>query len=200
MTLSEQLVEAVGRLRVEDLPPDVVDVAKLHILDALGIAVASTRMDYGASIHAAGQALGRGDDSRVVGFGTRLPAAAAALVNGTLIHGLDFDDTHIASIHHATAPALATALAVGEAEHVSGADFLLAYVAGLEVGCRIAGAGAGRFTGRGFHPTGIAGAFASTCVTALLRGDPPSALVNALGLCGSMASAWSPATARRHIR
>lgn len=187
-TLSQQLVDGIGRLRLADVPASVLEVAKLHALDAIGLGLASTRMDYGAAIHETGLALGRGDDSRVLGFGTRLPAASAALVNGTLIHGLDFDDTHIASIHHATAPVLAAALAVGEARHVSGEQLLLAYIVGLEVGCRIAGAGAGAFHARAFHPTGVAGAFAATCVAALLNDDPPEALVSSLGLCGSMAS------------
>lgn len=103
-------------------------------------------------------------------------------------HGLDFDDTHIGAIYHATAPALATALAVGEAEHADGATVLLAYVLGLEVGCRLAAAGAGKFHARGFHPTGIAGTFAAACVTAKIRGLSTETLTSALGLCGSQAA------------
>lgn len=163
-------------------------VAKQHLLDAMGLALASTRMDYGEAVHRAGGRLGAGTESRVLGFGTPLPATSAALVDGTLIHGLDFDDTHIGAIYHATAPALAAAITTGEAAHVDGETFLTAYVVGLEVGCRLAAAGAGAFHLRGFHPTGILGTFAAACTAARIRGSSAEVLTNALGLCGSQAA------------
>ncbi len=187
-TLSARLAAAVEAMALTDIPAPVLTVAKAHLLDGLGIGIASTGMDYGRAVHQAGAQLGHSHESRALGFGTPMPAPSTALVDGTLIHGLDFDDTHIGAIYHATAPALATALAVGEATHVDGASLLLAYVIGLEVGCRLAAAGAGKFHARGFHPTGIAGTFASACVAAKLRGLPAATLVLALGLCGSQAA------------
>lgn len=187
-TVSGELAAFVRELSIDDVPAPVLFRARLHMLDALGIAVASSGMDFGRAIHRAGSRLGAGRDSRVLGFGTSLTAPSAALVNGTLIHGLDFDDTHIEAIHHATAPALAAALAVGEQEHADGASTLLAYVIGLEIGCRLAAAGSGGFHDRGFHPTGIMGTFAAVCGTGKLRDVSPQTLVNALGLAGSQAS------------
>jgi 2-methylcitrate dehydratase PrpD len=187
-TVSEELAAFVRELSIEDVPAPVLVRARLHMLDALGIAVASSGMDFGHAVHRAGSRLGAGRDSRVLGFGTSLPAPSAALVNGTLIHGLDFDDTHIEAIHHATAPALAAALAVGEQEHADGASTLLAYVIGLEVGCRLAAAASGGFHDRGFHPTGIMGTFAAVCGTGKLRDVSPQTLVHALGLAGSQAA------------
>ncbi len=192
LSLSAQVARAVETLTWADVPTEVRSVAKAHALDAIGIALASTGMDYGHAVHNAGIALGGGAngtaESRVLGFGTPMPAANAALVDGTLMHGLDFDDTHIGAIYHATGPALATALTVGEAEHADGETVLAAYVLGMEVGCRLAAAGAGRFHARGFHPTGIAGAFAAACVTAKIRGLSAATLTSALGLCGSQAA------------
>ncbi len=188
LTLSGRLADWVTELSYDDIPEDVRTVAKTHALDALGIAVASTGMDYGEAVHRAGVQLGHGEDSRVLGFGTRLPATSAALINGTLMHGLDYDDTHIGAIYHATGPALAAALATGEAQDADGASVLAAYIVGLEVGCRLAKAGAGKFHARGFHPTGVIGTFAAACVAAKLRGLSSEALTSALGLCGSQAS------------
>ena len=187
-TLAQQLSDWVIDVGYDDIPESVRATAKTHALDALGIALASTGMDYGQAMHRAGVQLGRGDESRVLGFGTPLPGPSAALVNGTLMHGLDFDDTHIGAIYHATSPALAAALAVGEAEGADGSAVLTAYIAGLEVGCRLARAGAGKFHARGFHPTGIIGTFAAACVAAKLRGSSAEALTHALGLCGSQAA------------
>ncbi len=83
--------------------------AKAHVLDAIGLAGLDRHgLRHG---HAPGRhEMGTSNECRVLGFGTSMPAANAALVNGTLIHGLDFDDTHIGAIYHATAPALAAAL------------------------------------------------------------------------------------------
>ena len=119
-TVSEQIAEFVHELKLSDIPEFVRERAKLHALDALGIALASSAMDFGQSVNRAASRLGGGGGSHSIGFGTPLPPASAALANGTLIHGLDFDDTHIEAIYHATAPALAAALAVGEDEHAEG--------------------------------------------------------------------------------
>lgn len=189
--LAVQLAEAVTQLRWQDVPAPVREAAKEHLLDAVGLSLASTTIDFGSAIHEAvirldGSA-GNGS-STVLGFGTRLTPAYAALANGTLMHGLDFDDTHIGAIYHPTSPAAAAALAVGEEVGASGEELLLAYVTGVEVGCRLAKAGAGLFHLRGFHPTGIIGTFAAACVVAQLRGLDASTLQNALGLCGSQAA------------
>ena len=186
--ISQELASFAADLSIDDIPGPVRDRATLHLADCLGIAAASSTMDFGEAVHRAGIRLGRGDESRVLGWGTRLPAASAALVNGTLIHGLDYDDTHIEAIHHASAPALAAALAIADAEDAGGSDLLLAYIIGLEVGCRLAIAGRGEFHDRGFHPTGILGTFAAVCVTGSLRGLSPDVMVNGMGLAGSQAA------------
>jgi 2-methylcitrate dehydratase PrpD len=188
LTYTEELARFATGLTIDDIPEDVRQVARLHLLDALGVALAATTTDFGSAIHDAGQQLGHGRDATVIGFGTRLPAASAALVNGALIHGLDFDDTHIGAIHHATAPALAAMLAVAEAEQSSGEEALVAYIIGLELGCRLAGAVPGELHDRGFHPTGIMGTFAAVAVAGRLRGLAPAALVRAFGLAGSQAA------------
>lgn len=186
--IADELATFTADLTLEQVPVEVRTRATLHLADCLGVAVASTTMDFGESVHRTAVRLGRGDESRVVGWGTRLPAASAALANGTLIHGLDFDDTHIEAIHHASAPALAAALAISDAEDSTGADLLLAYIIGLEVGCRLAIAGKGEFHDRGFHPTGIMGTFAAVCVTGKLRGVDPQVMVRGMGLAGSQAA------------
>jgi 2-methylcitrate dehydratase PrpD len=187
-TESERLAQFTLGLTLQSLPPAVVELAKLHFLDVLGVALASSRHDFGRAILAGSAELGNGTEARAIGSGRRLPAASAALVNGTLAHGLDFDDTHIGAIYHASAPAFAAAVSVGDRLRASGAAVLLAYVTAMEVGCRIAAAAAGKFHDRGFHPTALAGTFAAAAATAQLHGDSQQSLVWALGLCGSQAS------------
>ena len=187
-TVSEHLAAFALDVRWEDVPDDVRGLARGHLLDALGIALASSRMDFARTVHGAASSLGTGGEATGIGFGTRLPAPSAALLNGTLVHGLDFDDTHVEAVYHASAPALAAALAAGEAARADGRAVLVAFTAGLELGCRLAGAAPGAFHDRGFHPTALCGTFASAAVAARLAGDDHAALVNALGLCGSQAA------------
>ena len=68
----------------------------------------------------------------VIGEGRGLPLRDAAMVNAVLIHGLDFDDTHLASIIHPTCTSLPSALALGEVLDASGEDLLTAFLAGLD--------------------------------------------------------------------
>ncbi|MGW4587760.1 MmgE/PrpD family protein [Amycolatopsis thermoflava] len=187
-TASARIARWASGLTLADIPAAARDTARDHLLDAVGTALAAVGTDFGDAVHTAATRLGAGAEAHVLGYGTALPAASAALANGTLMHGLDFDDTHIGAIYHASGPALATALAIGEAEGADGAEVLTAYVVGLEVGCRLAAAGAGEFHARGFHPTGVVGAFAAACVAARLRGLGADVLASALGLCGSQAS------------
>jgi hypothetical protein len=72
-----------------------------------------------------------------------------------LIHGLDFDDTHLASIIHATAACLPTALTFGEELDVDGRVLLVAYAAGMETAIRVGAAAKGGFHHTGFHATGV---------------------------------------------
>jgi len=186
-TQSQALARFALGLRYEDIPDEVLNIARGHFVDALGIALASSTFDFGDSVLCAAREFGKGGEARAIGSLAPLPPASAALVNGTLAHGLDFDDTHIGAIYHASAPALASALAAGEAAGASGREVLVAFVAALEIGCRLAGAAPGAFHAKGLHPTAICGVFAAAAASARLRGADEKALVAALGLAGSQA-------------
>ncbi|WP_076997688.1 MmgE/PrpD family protein [Variovorax sp. KK3] len=188
LTESEKITDFALRLRLADVPADVLVLAKEHFLDVVGIALASSKFDIGTSVLEGARTLGQGHDATAIGSGERLPAASAALVNGVLAHALDFDDTHIGAIYHASAQAMAAAVAAGQANQATGEEVLLAFVAALEIGCRLATVGAPDFHNRGFHPTALCGTFAAAAAAGRLYQSSPQALVSALGLCGSQAS------------
>lgn len=187
-TESEKIARFALDLSLNDVPADVLTLAKEHFLDVIGIALASSKFDIGRSVLKGAQELGRGDDAMAIGSGARLPAASAALVNGVLAHALDFDDTHIGAIYHASAQAMAASVAAGQANHSSGEEVLLAFVAALEIGCRLATVGAPDFHNRGFHPTALCGTFAAAAAAGRLYKADHTAMVSSLGLCGSQAS------------
>ena len=187
-TESQKLARFALNLTLDAVPPAVLELAKEHFLDVLGIALASSSFDFGKIVLEGTRELGEGQQAMALGSGVRLPSASAALVNGTLAHGLDFDDTHIGAIYHASAQALAASLAAGEANNASGKEVLLAFVSALEIGCRLATVGAPDFHNRGFHPTALCGTFAAAAAAGRLYKVDEQVLVRSLGICGSQAA------------
>ena len=187
-TASEILAEFAAGLRPEHIPSPVAAAAKRHLLDVLGVALASSPMPFARMALQTAAALGGQGDGSVIGFADRLPPVWSALVNGALAHGIDYDDTHEESVVHVSCSVAPAALAAAEMSGASGARFLTALVLGMETAVRLGLAAPGRFHDRGFHPTGVCGAFATTLVAGTLAGLPAAALADALGLSGSMAS------------
>lgn len=169
------------------VPDEVVAAARRHLLDGLGTAVAAARRNAAEPALSVAAGLGGPPEATLLGRGVRISAPAAALATGTLVHALDFDDTHAGGLVHATAVVLPAVLAVGEEVGATGEEALLAAVVGFETVCRIAGSAPHAFHQRGLHATLACGVFSSALVAArLMRLDLPTT-VNALGIAGSSA-------------
>jgi 2-methylcitrate dehydratase PrpD len=178
---------AVG-LRYEDIPPPVRDLAKLLILDALGCGLAATGYDFAAATLSGARALGGEGPCAVIGSTVRLPLRDAALVNGVLLHGLDFDDSNFLGILHPTVACLPATLGVGQTCGASGRDMLTAYVAGMESAIRIGAAARGIFHHIGFHATGVVSHFSSAVVAGKLLELTAEQIVWAQGIAASSAA------------
>lgn len=179
-------------LKLEDVPPAVALRARHLMLDAIGCALASRREEYAEKFFAATCDLsGNAEhcaERGVIGYVTRLPMRDAAMLNGVLAHGLDYDDTHMAGVIHLTVSVLPALLALGGERGASGSAVLTAYIAGLEAGARIASVVKSGLHARGFHPTGVVGAFASALASGRLLGLSIDQLVEAQGIALSLAS------------
>jgi 2-methylcitrate dehydratase PrpD len=185
---AEQLAEWSSDLRFERIPDEVSAAAKLHILDAVGCGLAALALDQLGAARAVALELGGEPEASALGLPRRVGAGPAALANGSLMHALDFDDTHEVALVHSSAVVAATVLAVGEARGASGAEALAAAVAGYEISSRIGLASPGALHRRGFHPTSVCGVFAAAAAAARLRGLSAEQTTNALGIAGSQAS------------
>jgi 2-methylcitrate dehydratase PrpD len=183
------LANFAAGLRYIDIPPLVRDLAKLLILDALGCGLAATGYDFAKATLSSARALGGDGPCAVIGSKARLPLRDAALVNGVLLHGLDFDDSNFLGILHPTVACLPTALGVGQVHRASGREMLTAYVAGMETAIRIGAAARGIFHHIGFHATGLVAHFSSAVVAGKLMGLDAAALVSAQGITASTSSA-----------
>ena len=111
MTLSQQLVAKLRSFQPAAIPPDVRDAAKLHLLDAIGVGFAAAATGAGAPYLKAAPGLSGNGPATIFGSEQGFAAAAAALANGGMIHGLEYDDTHTASIVHGSSVLAAAALA-----------------------------------------------------------------------------------------
>src|SRR5947207_6828276 len=123
----------------ETLPRDALVVAKQCLLDWLGVTLAGSReplSDILASELTQGVD-GGGREATLIGRGARASALAAATVNGAASHALDFDDTHLTMMGHPTVPVAPAVLALSERQESSGAELVSAFVAGVEVECRL---------------------------------------------------------------
>lgn len=185
--ISEKLAQFAASFDIERVPNDVVYLAKLHLLDSFGIALASTTREFGQRALMAARGLAGDGPSPVIGMSARLPMRDAAMVNGTLIHGLAFDDTYTSGIFHASSSAVPTMLAVALAQRKSGRDALAAYLVGIETGTRIAKAAGGSFHVAGFHPTSVVGTYACAMIAGRLMDLNKQQLTHAQGLAHSMA-------------
>jgi 2-methylcitrate dehydratase PrpD len=185
---ARRLAEFAAGLTFDDIPEAVRERAKLLILDALGCGLASNAYGFADAAVAGAAALGGEGPCSVIGRSVRLPVRDAALANGMLIHGLDFDDTHLASIVHPTAACLPCALSLGELLGANGRALLVAYAAGMETAIRVGAAAKGGFHHTGFHATGIVAHFSASVVAARLLDLPAEMIVAAQGIAASTAS------------
>ena len=187
-SISEELAAFAAQFKPQSIPSSVRERARLLMLDALGIAFASRGYDFADKAMAAIGELNEGGQSIVIGSKERLDTRNAILMNGILVHGLDFDDTHSKGVIHATASVLPTVLAVAAKHNRSGEELVSAYVLGVEVATRLGAVAKGGFHQVGFHPTGLIGAFGCAVATGYLLGLTESQYVDALGLTLSMGS------------
>lgn len=187
-TIARQLAEFAAGIRLEEIPAPVIERAKLHILDTLGVALASSVEDFAHRAVSAVTGLASEGAYPVIGFPHRLPIRDAVVLNGAMIHGIDFDDTHAAGVLHGSASSLPMALAAAQSINGTGKDVLLAYLIAQEVSSRVAAASRSGFHQNGFHPTGMCAPFGCVLGIGRLWGLTVQQMTHAQGLVLSMAS------------
>jgi 2-methylcitrate dehydratase PrpD len=188
MTLARRLAAFTAALTFDRIPSDVVDSVRLRTLDILGIALAASRHEVAPSVFGALDGWKASGDCTVLGSQRTAPPPLAILANGTLAHGLDFDDTHAPSVTHASAVVVPTALAIAESGGLDGRAFITAAVAGYESITRIGMAASGAFHARGWHATSVCGTFAAALVAGRAENLDAERLTAALGVAGSFAA------------
>jgi 2-methylcitrate dehydratase PrpD len=196
MGVTQELTRFVARTRLQDVPAEVTRLALGFILDGLGVALAGQQEEGTRLILKYARRLGGPAEVPVLGTPYKLPVSHAALVNGVSAHAMDYDDTQLSTskeavyglLTHPTAPVLNAALAAGARKRINGLELLIAYIAGVEVECRIADAINPRHYRAGFHSTATIGGLGAAMAVGKILRLTEEQLLRALGIAASMAS------------
>jgi 2-methylcitrate dehydratase PrpD len=185
------LARHVCRTCCADLPASAVESARRDILDTFGCMLGGSSSPGIDELFAVIARWGGREESRVLLRGARLPAPQAALLNASMGHALDFDDTlDTGGSIHPGVSVFGAVLAVcdslgGASGGVSGRDVILAVALGLDVSCRIALACT---LDRGWHRTAAIGVFGAAAAAGKLIGLTPEQMLAAFGIAYSHAA------------
>jgi len=171
----------------EQIPREVVKLAKRSILDGLGCILAGTAEASGMIATEYVKEMGGTPEASVIGGGFKTSTPQAALANGTMGHALDYDDVAVNWLGHPTVALLPAVLAIGEREKFSGREPLAGYIVGFEVAAKLGAAiGLGHY-GWGWHATVTLGTMgAAAAVANMLRLNAHQTKM-ALGIAASLA-------------
>ena len=168
------------------LPPEVSRAARRTLLNVLGTAASAAGSPAVTVLLAAAAEQGSAGDVQVPGLARTLDPYWGALVTGTAAHLDDFDDTHLATVIHPGAAALATVLSLAQETAPSGAEFLGAFAVGCEAQLRIGNAISPAHYDHGWHITGTCGVFGAAVAASALLGLDAEAASRALSLAATM--------------
>lgn len=190
-TIAEQLGEVAFQITQNGLSDELRRESARRVLDVIGNSLAAKDQAATEVVRNVVLAWEGPADSFAIGAG-KLPAAAAALLNGTLAHAMDFDDTHLPSVLHPSASVVPAALAVGAKLKSKPTDVMDAIAFGIEVTCRLGMAGYDKKLGnsvffeRGLHATSICGTLGAATAAAMLYKLSAAQITSAIGIASSM--------------
>ncbi len=183
-----QLIEFASTLTPAAIPHSAFVNAKRCLLDAIGCGLFGASQPWSAIMAAQMFAEKSQGTSSVFGHAAPLAACAAALCNGTAIHGFELDDLLPAAIVHPGTVIIPAVLAAAQSVDASGEQLLRAIVIGYEVTARISVAMGTQASHHGFHKTSVVGPVASAIAAGCVLGLNHAQLTCAAGIAASMAS------------
>ena len=186
LPVTRLLADFVSRQSYERLPARVREEAALAIADTVGGALAATDETVTRSV--LDVVWGESGTSQVWGLDVRTTPRNAALVNGTMAHAHDIDDTNPSMRGHPSCPVVPAVFALAPTTNANGKDVIAAYVAGVEIATKVGRAVNMEHYNRGWHTTPTLGCLGAAAASANLLRLDPQATVTALAISASMAA------------
>ncbi len=181
----------VSSLVFDDIPLEARHIAQRCIMDTIAVSTAGTKTHISQSIRAHAASVYSSGDCSVIGETARLSMPGAALANGVAAHALDFDDTSYAGVVHGSAIVLSALLAAAEHADISGADFLIAFIAGSEVIYALGLTVSDHHYLKGWWATSTLGAIGAAAATAKALGLGREKTAKAIALAAVQANGMS---------
>ena len=183
--------ETFGRFVIEtkwdDVPAKVRHEAKRSLLNFIGCALGSASDPAIETAVGVLRTFAGAPAATVIGRPERMDALNASFINAVSANLLDYDDTHLRTVIHPTAPVAPPVLALAEQRGSSGADVILAFLLGAEVECRLGNSVSGHYA-RGWHITTTCGVFGAAAAASRLLKLSPQQTWTALGIAASQAA------------
>ena len=185
---SQVLANFAAQLQWPDIPDLVIRKTEDLLVDWFGSAVAGKNAKAVEIIAQFAQIMGPSSGQSEILLNRKLTSPYfAAMCNAAASHVVEQDDLHNSSVFHPATVIFSPALAVAQSLGVSGREFLVAVIAGYEVGIRI-----GEFMGRShykiFHTTGTVGSLAAAAAVGRLLKLSPEQMLHAFGSAGTQAA------------
>ena len=189
-----RLVQFLAASTWDDIPATVRHEARRSLINYFAVALGACNdatiakaiqvmrpfgSTFGSTTHSGASLIGRNE---------RFDMLHAAAINAMAANVYDFDDTHIPTIVHPTAPVAAALLALAQTRPIAGDAFLLAFVVGVEMECRIANAVSPSHYARGWHITSTCGVFGAAAAAAKCLGLSAQQMIWAFGNAAAQSS------------
>jgi 2-methylcitrate dehydratase PrpD len=176
-----------SRVTYDDLPDNVRRILRWLVLDTLSTTLAANTLGVGIpELLAWARSAGGTPEATLIGLGDRLPAAAAAMVNGGMAHALNFDDTTAVGSGHLGPVTFPSAFAAAELRGgATGKELMVSIAVGAEMMSRIGVAltkAQTSYTEAKPQPTQMPGYFASALSASRMLDFDALQMHSALGL------------------
>ena len=195
MEYTRKLAEFCAGVSLERLPAEVVDKAKLCVLDFFANVYGSLELEAVSRIVSYIRSLGGPETATALGCGFKTGIHNAAFLNGTTAEAIEGQDGLRFGGNHPGTAVIPAALAVAESLGLGGREVIEAVVAGYEAASRPAAAMHPHHTLAGFLPTGTCGAFGAAAAASKLMGHDGEGMLNSLGNAGYL----SPLSMAEHL-
>jgi len=188
MQITERLARFLAEHRPEDLPERVRHEAKRSLVNFFATALGGCRNEAVEILVAALADCFGPPHATVIGRRERTDALTATFLNSVSANVLDFDDTHLRTVIHPTAPVAPGLFALAERRPISGAALLHAFVLGVEVECRVGNALSPGHYRRGWHITATCGVLGAASAAGKLLSLDAQRMAWALGTAATQSS------------
>jgi 2-methylcitrate dehydratase PrpD len=185
---TETLARFVVDTKWEDIPAEARHEAKRALLNFFAVALAGCRTEPVELALRSLSEFSGGRQATIVGRRERIDALSAAFLNAAGANVFDYCDTHLPTVVHPTSPLAPAVLAMAELRPITGPQFLMAFVLGFEIECRIGAAISPGHYPKGWHITSTCGVFAAAAAAGKLLELGVQPMVWALGTAATQSA------------